>query len=160
MKMPASAAYSTASVDTSVAVATPPPTAPRIKNGNNSAGAATKNVLRTSGNDTRLAPSITSCRAFQRANTASATSSTIAITTPALNKPAIDTPATAPSTISTMDGGTVSAIAAPVARSAIISFGLWPRRFISGNKAGATAAMSDTFEPEIPETINSDPSNT
>ena len=77
-----------------------------------------------------------------------------------MNRPAIDTPATEPSTISTMLGGTVSAIAAPVARSATISRGLWPRRFISGNSAGATVAMSETLEPEMPETMNSEPSST
>ena len=62
--------------------------------------------------------------------------------------------------MSTMLGGTVSAMAAPVASSAIISGGLCPRRFISGKRAGATVAMSDTFEPEMPETMNSDPSST
>jgi hypothetical protein len=54
----------------------------------------------------------------------------------------------------------VSAIAAPVAKSAIISGGLWPRRFISGNSAGATVAMSETLEPEMPETRNIEPSST
>ena len=72
----------------------------------------------------------------------------------------MDTPATEPSTISTMLGGTVSAIAAPVASSATISPGLWPRRFISGNSAGATVAMSDTLDPEMPDTMNSEPSST
>ena len=57
-------------------------------------------------------------------------------------------------------GGTVSAIAAPVANSAIISDGLLPRRFISGNSAGATVAMSETLDPEMPETRNSAPSST
>jgi hypothetical protein len=72
----------------------------------------------------------------------------------------METPATAPSTISTMLGGTVSAMAAPVLSRAIISLGFWPRRFISGKRAGATVAMSDTFEPEMPETMKSDPSST
>ena len=54
----------------------------------------------------------------------------------------------------------MSAIAAPVARSAIISRGSWPRRFISGKSAGATVAMSETLEPEMPETRNSEPSST
>ena len=108
----------------------------------------------------RLTPSVCSLRAFQRASAASATSSTIATTTPLLKSPAIDTPATDPSTIKTMLGGTVSAMAAPVASSAIISRGLWPRRFISGKRAGATVAMSDTLEPEIPDTMKSDPSST
>ena len=44
--------------------------------------------------------------------------------------------------------------------NAIISGGLWPRRFISGNSAGATVAMSDTLEPEMPETMKSEPSST
>ena len=91
---------------------------------------------------------------------ASAASSTMATTKPLVNSPAIDTPATEPSTISTMLGGTVSAMAAPVESSAIISLGLCPRRFISGNSAGATVAMSDTLEPEMPETRNSEPSST
>ena len=72
----------------------------------------------------------------------------------------MDTPAAEPSTISTIEGGTVSAIAAPVASSAIISDGLLPRRFISGNSAGATVAMSETLDPEIPETRNSAPKST
>ena len=80
--------------------------------------------------------------------------------TPAWNNPAIETPATEPSTISTMLGGTVSAIAAPVESSAIISLGFWPRRFISGNSAGATVAMSDTLEPEMPDTRYIAPTST
>ena len=72
----------------------------------------------------------------------------------------MDTPATEPRTIRTILGGTVSAIAAPVARSATIEDFLCPRRFISGNSAGATVAISDVFEPEIPETIKSDPRRT
>ena len=158
--MPATIAYSTARVDTSVAVATPPPTAPRIKKGKSKAGPAMMKVRRIVMNGARLTPSVCSLRAFHRANTASATSSTMATTTPLLKRPAIDTPATEPSTIKTILGGTVSAMAAPVASSAIISRGLWPRRFISGKSAGATVAMSDTLEPEIPDTINSDPSST
>lgn len=71
---------------------------------------------------------------------------------PLANSAAIDTPATEPMTMSTMDGGTVSAMIAPVPSKATISAGLLPRRFISGNRAGATVAMSDTFEPEMPET--------
>ena len=54
----------------------------------------------------------------------------------------------------------VSAIAAPVASSAVISAGEWPRLRISGNSAGATVAMSDTLDPEIPETRNIEPSST
>ena len=84
----------------------------------------------------------------------------MATTKPLVNRPAMETPATEPSTIRTMLGGTVSAMAAPVASSAIISRGWCPRRFISGNRAGATVAMSDTFEPEMPETRKSEPSST
>ncbi len=84
----------------------------------------------------------------------------MAIMKPEVNRPAIDTPAAEPRTMRTMDGGTVSAMAAPVASSAIISLGLWPRRFISGNSAGATVAISETLEPEMPETRNSEPSRT
>ena len=84
----------------------------------------------------------------------------MAMAKPLVNSPAMDTPATDPSTISTMDGGTVSAIAAPVANKAVISGAEWPRRRISGNSAGATVAMSDTFDPEIPDTRNIDPSRT
>ena len=71
---------------------------------------------------------------------------------PLANRAAIEMPATEPITIRTMLGGTVSAMMAPVPSSATISSGLLPRRFISGNKAGATVAMSDTFEPEMPDT--------
>jgi len=79
---------------------------------------------------------------------------------PLSNNPAIDTPATEPSTIRTMLGGTVSAIAAPVASRATISDFLLPRLRISGKSAGATVAISDTLEPEMPETMNSEPNRT
>ena len=82
------------------------------------------------------------------------------MTNPEVKRPAMEIPAADPSTISTIEGGTVSAIAAPVARSAIISLGAWPRRFISGKSAGATVAMSETFDPEMPETRNSEPRST
>ena len=45
------------------------------------------------------------------------------MTTPLWNSPAIEMPATAPMTMSTMLGGTVSAMAAPVASRATISRG-------------------------------------
>ena len=54
--------------------------------------------------------------------------------------------------ISTSDGGMVS-VCAPVAESrATRSPGFAPRLRISGNRAGATAAMSAAFDPEMPET--------
>jgi hypothetical protein len=102
--------------------ATPPPTALRIRKGS-TAGAAMRPAA-DSGHRRARTPSITSWRAFHRASTRSASSSTMATTKPLWNSPAIETPATEPSTISTMLGGTVSAIAAPVASSATISFGL------------------------------------
>ena len=54
--------------------------------------------------------------------------------------------------ISTMDGGMVS-VCAPVAdSSATSSPSFAPRFFISGNSAGAMAAMSAALDPEMPET--------
>ena len=76
----------------------------------------------------------------------------MAMAKPEVKSPAMETPAAEPSTISTMEGGTVSAMIAPVPSSATISSGRLPRRFISGNSAGATVAMSDTFDPEMPDT--------
>ena len=61
-------------------------------------------------------------------------------------------PVTEPSVMSTMLGGMVSAIAAEQASSATRSPSFAPRLRISGNRPGATAAMSATFEPEMPET--------
>ena len=46
----------------------------------------------------------------------------------------------------------VSLIAPVATRSATISPSSLPRRFISGSRTGATAAMSAAFEPEMPET--------
>ena len=54
----------------------------------------------------------------------------------------------------------VSVIAPVAASKAASSSGSEPRFFISGNRAGATAAMSATLEPEIPDTRNIAPSNT
>ena len=69
-----------------------------------------------------------------------------------MNSAAIDTPVTEPMVISTRLGGMVS-VCAPVAASrATSSPGSAPRFFISGNSAGATAAMSAALEPEMPDT--------
>ena len=77
-----------------------------------------------------------------------------------MNSAAIETPVTEPMVISTRLGGMVS-VCAPVAdSSATSSPGLAPRRFISGNSTGATAAMSAAFEPEMPETRYIAPSST
>ena len=62
--------------------------------------------------------------------------------------------------ISTRLGGIVSAIAPDVASSAIIDVRFWPRRSMSGNSTGATAAMSAIFEPEIPDTRYIAPTST
>ncbi len=71
---------------------------------------------------------------------------------PPVNSAAMDTPVTEPTVISTRLGGMVS-VCAPVAdNSATSSPGFEPRALISGNSAGAIAAMSAAFEPEIPDT--------
>ncbi len=69
---------------------------------------------------------------------------------PAVNSPAIDTDVTEPITISTMEGGIVSLIAPEAASRATSSPSSAPRRFISGNSTGATAAMSAALEPLMP----------
>ncbi len=54
----------------------------------------------------------------------------------------------------------VSDIAPEEDSSATSSPGRPPRRFISGNSTGATAAMSAAFDPEMPETRYMAPSST
>ena len=49
-------------------------------------------------------------------------------------------------------GGMVSAIAPDAANNETSSPGFMPRAFISGNKTGATAAMSAALAPDMPET--------
>ena len=71
---------------------------------------------------------------------------------PPMNKAAIDTPVTAPMVIKTKLGGMVSLMAPEAANKATKRPGSAPRCFISGNKAGATAAMSAALEPEMPDT--------
>jgi hypothetical protein len=69
-----------------------------------------------------------------------------------VKRAAIDTPVTEPIVMSTRLGGMVS-VCAPVAdSSATRSPSRAPRFLISGNSTGATAAMSATLEPEMPET--------
>ena len=79
---------------------------------------------------------------------------------PPVNSPAIETPVTEPMVISTRLGGMVSDIAPEAASSATNSPGFAPRRFISGNSTGATAAMSAALEPEMPDTRYMAPSST
>ena len=79
---------------------------------------------------------------------------------PAVNSPAMETLVTEPITISTMEGGMVSLIAPDAASSAISSPSSAPRRFISGNSTGATAAMSAVFDPLMPLTSRIAPIST
>ena len=67
---------------------------------------------------------------------------------------------TEPMVMSTRLGGMVSDMAPDDDSSATRSPGLAPRRFISGNSTGATAAMSAAFEPEMPDTRYMAPSST
>ena len=73
---------------------------------------------------------------------------------------AIDTPVTDPTVISTIEGGMVSDITAEADSSETRSPSRLPRCFISGNSAGATAAMSAALAPEMPETRYIAPSST
>ena len=72
----------------------------------------------------------------------------------------IETPVTEPTVISTMLGGMVSDIAPEADSRPIRSPSRLPRFFISGNSAGATAAMSAAFAPEMPETMYIAPNST
>ena len=141
-------------VDTSVAVATPSTTAQRMTNGSDDrrqrGEERAADVRRSSGariGRRRLRPRPD--EDHQRRATGASTSAGIR---PAVNRLAIEMPVTEPSVISTMLGGIVSAIAAEEASSATRSPSLAPRRRISGNRPGATAAMSAAFEPEMPDT--------
>ena len=59
---------------------------------------------------------------------------------------------TEPTVISTMLGGIVSDMTAEAESSDVRFPSLLPRLIISGKSAGATAAMSAAFAPEMPET--------
>jgi hypothetical protein len=71
---------------------------------------------------------------------------------PPVNSAEMETPVTEPMVIKTRLGGMVSDIAPDALSMATSSFSSSPRFFISGNNAGATAAMSAALEPEMPET--------
>ena len=77
-----------------------------------------------------------------------------------MNNAVIETLQTAPMVISTRLGGMVSVMAPVADSSATSSSGAEPRRCISGSRAGAMAAMSAAFEPEMPDTRNMAPSST
>ena len=64
----------------------------------------------------------------------------------------METPVTEPTAMRMRLGGTVSVCAPVAASKAASSARSAPRFSISGNSAGATAAMSAAFEPEIPDT--------
>lgn len=79
---------------------------------------------------------------------------------PPVNRSEIEIPTTDPMVIKTRLGGTVSDIAPEELSIATNSPSSSPRFFISGNSAGATAAMSAALEPEIPDTRYMAPSKT
>ena len=79
---------------------------------------------------------------------------------PPVNSAEIETPATEPMMISTIEGGMVSAMAPEAASSDTSSPSWMPRRFMSGNSTGATAAMSAVLAPEMPDTSRIAPSST
>ena len=147
-------------VDTSVAVATPSTTAARMTKGKNSAGIATTKLRATRAAGARATPARFSRPAERRATSASTIARNRPGSSPAVNSPAMDTLVTEPITISTMEGGIVSLIAPEAASSAISSPSLAPRRFISGNSTGATAAMSAVLDPLMPDTSRIAPIST
>ena len=145
---------------TSVAVATPSTTAPRITNGSSSAGIATTKVRHTSRPGARSTPDRSSRPAARRAIRPSTQARNKPGSSPAVNSPAIDTDVTDPITISTMEGGIVSLMAPEAASNATSSPSSAPRRFISGNSTGATAAMSAALDPLMPDTSRIAPIST
>ena len=128
-------------------------TAARITNGNAIAGNATTNArpisrAEASGDVRQVLTAVTAPhhhakdRADHKARQQAAGE----------QREAIDTPVTDPTVIRTRLGGIVS-VWAPVAdNSATSSPGFEPLAFISGNSAGAIAAMSAALEPEMPDT--------
>ena len=90
-------------------------------------------------------------RFFHQITAAMAIAPTTAGMKPPVNSAEIDTPVTEPMVISTRLGGMVSDIAPEALSIATSSFSSSPRFFISGNSAGAMAAMSAALEPEMPE---------
>ncbi len=139
-------------VETSVAVATPSITAARMTNGKAMAGSAMTKARAIS----RAGAFVTCDKSSPRLRRQTTTQRTAPTTRPGSSPPvkraAMDTPVTDPTVISTRLGGIVS-VCAPVAdNSATNSPGFEPRACISGNSAGAIAAMSAALEPEIPDT--------
>src|SRR5450830_1400723 len=129
-------------VATSVAVATPSITATRISIGKASAGIAAMRVLPITPMVARLTSGIGSRRARNQQMMPMAIVAITAGIRPPMNKAVIDTLHTAPMVISTRLGGMVSVMAPEDDSKATSSSGLEPRFFISGNSAGAIAAIS------------------
>ena len=139
-------------VETSVAVATPSITAPRMTKGSNSAGSAIKKARQISRPVARLDCDMSAPRERYQTSAHSMSPMTRAGNRPPWNSAAIEMPVTEPMAMRMRLGGTVSVCAPVAASSAASSARSAPRFSISGNSAGATAAMSAAFEPEIPDT--------
>ena len=112
------------------------------------------------GQEKRGACETSSVRVWKNTTTQSAIMPTTAGNRPPVNRAAMETPVTEPTVISTMEGGMVSDITAEAESSEVRLPSLLPRLSISGNSAGATAAMSAAFAPEMPETRYIAPSST
>ena len=132
----------------------------RMTKGSVRPGAAIRKVFQITDAGARTRPVTSSDRARHQATMTRASAATKAGSRPPVNKAEIDTFVTEPIVISTRLGGIVSDIAEEVASSEASSPGCCPRRRISGNSTGATAAMSAALEPEIPDTRYIAPSNT
>ena len=138
-------------VETSVAVATPSMTELRMTKGSASAAG------RSAGSadlrfPARAGRGRVSARDRHHTTAQSATPSTAPGNRPPVNSAAIDIPVTEPRVMRMRLGGIVSVWAPVAASSAARSPRSAPRFSISGNSAGAIAAISAAFEPEIPET--------
>ena len=116
-----------------------------------------RNIIDTGA---RSPPPVSMWRERIQHTTTSASAATAAGSSPPVNSAVIETLVTEPMVISTRLGGMVSDIALELASSAASSPGCEPRRRISGNSTGATAAMSAAFDPEIPDTRYIAPSRT
>src|SRR4051812_9227611 len=115
---PSAAVYTTPTVETSVAVATPSITAARITNGSVSPGIAMTNVRTISDTGARGPPPGSMWRGRDQPPTTSAPAATAAGNSPPVNSAVIDTLVTEPMVISTRLGGIVSDIALELASSA------------------------------------------
>ena len=135
-------------------------TAKRITKGRVRPGTAIRKARSHLFTGGRAPPPVSARRERNQATTTNANAATAAGNRPPVNRAAIEMLVTEPIVISTRLGGIVSDIALEVASSEASSPGWAPRRRISGNRIGATAAMSAAFDPEIPETRYIAPSST